>query len=160
MRKIFILSTILTFLLFGFAMYKYTHHPDSRRAICGYNFKYPENSEKYLKFFVKMDLEKFVNLDDKIINLNNKTVVTREIVKKGQKRCLLAFSLSLPVIFWVFTCSLMTLTPWGWRLGFWKKKFDLAFTWGEIIIPLLVILPLAVLVFFIIFLYKLLLNIY
>ena len=159
MRKIFILSTILTFLLFGFAMYKYTHHPDSRRAICGYNFKYPENSEKYLKFFVKMDLEKFVNLDDKIINLNNKTVVTREIVKKGQKRCLLAFSLSLPVIFWVFTCSLMTLTPWGWRLGFWKREFD-SMVRRNIVVPLIIIMPPVVLIYIFIFLYKLLMNIY
>ena len=159
MRKIFILSTILTFLLFGFAMYKYTHHPDSRRAICGYNFKYPENSEKYLKFFVKMDLEKFVNLDDKIIDLNNKTVVTREIVKKGQKRCLLAFSLSLPVIFWVFTCSLMTLTPWGWRLDFWKKKFE-SMVRRNIVVPLIIIMPPVILIYIFIFLYKLLLNIY
>ncbi|MDA9231404.1 hypothetical protein N9O56_02415 [Rickettsiales bacterium] len=159
MRKIFILSTILTFLLFGFAMYKYTHHPDSRRAICGYNFKYPENSEKYLKFFVKMDLEKFVNLDDKIINLNNKTVVTREIVKKGQKRCLLAFSLSLPVIFWVFTCSLMTLTPWGWRLDFWKIKFE-SMVERNIVVPLIIIMPPVILIYIFIFLYKLLLNIY
>jgi hypothetical protein len=158
-RRIFILSTILTFLFFGFAMYKYTHNPNSGRTLCGYNLKYPENSEKYLGFFAKTDLQKFVNLDENIIDLNDKKVISKEMVKKGQKRCLLAFSGFLPVIFWVFTCSLMTLTPWGWKLNFWKRKFD-SMVRRNIIVPLVVILPLAVLVFFVIFLYKLLMNIY
>jgi hypothetical protein len=160
-RRILILSTILTFLFFGFAMYKYTHNRNSGRTLCGYNLKYPENSEKYLGFFAKTDLQKFVNLDDNIIDLNDKKVISKEMAKKGQKRCLLAFSGSLPVIFWVFTCSLMTLTPWGWKLNFWKKFDSIdSMIIRNIIVPLAVILPLVVLVFFVIFLYKLLMNIY
>lgn len=152
MIRIIILSTTLSILLFSFAMYKLTHNPNPQRVFCGYNLSYPEHAERNLKFFANIDLKTFVDIE-------GKKLIPKELAQKGQKRCLLAFTLTLPAIFWVFTCSLMTLTPWGWRLGFWKRKFD-SIVFRNIVLPLIILMPIPFLVFFLIFLYKLLTNSY
>jgi len=145
-------------------MYKFTHNIDPNRVFCGYNLKYPQNKQRDLDFFARTDLKTFIDLEDKdnAIDLDNgKKAVSIEVIKKGQRRCLLAFTGTLPVIFWAFTCSLMTLTPWGWKLSFWKNINSIdSMIERNVIIPLVIIMPIVALVFFIIFLYKLLMNIY
>jgi len=154
MKKIFILSGVLTFIFFGFAFYKYTHHPDPRRNLCGCNFNYPEKDLEYLDFFANNYLGKSMVIDD------NRNIKNLEEIKKGQILCFLRVLVStIPFIFWVFTCCLMTLTPLGWKLDFWKKKFDSS-VWGNIILPLVIIIPPIILIGFIIFLFKLLTNNY
>lgn len=110
MKKILITSAILSLLYISFAAYKTLYSNKPEISFCGYNFRYPQYEQQRLEGFAA----KLENVDAGNIDL----------VKSERKKCLAKFSLLFPFLIWVFAGCLTTLTPWGWKLKFWRRKSD------------------------------------